>query len=172
MVSFSNPDGVHAPHGQYSHTATVPADTELVFVSGQVGVRPDGSTPGTMVEQPDQAFANVVALLRGTRAWTDRHRQAHDLRRRRPRYTGRARGQAEILRRAPAGFDGRVRRAADPPTLVHRGRSGGGPARAQSSRDLSVAPVGLRAGTRPGASVSTRPSAGGFVRIERATRER
>jgi hypothetical protein len=43
MISFSNPDGVHAPHGLYSHTATVPADTELVFVSGQVGVRPDGS---------------------------------------------------------------------------------------------------------------------------------
>ena len=64
MISFSNPDDVHAPHGLYSHTATVPADTELVFVSGQVGVRPDGSTPGTMGEQADQAFANVVALLR------------------------------------------------------------------------------------------------------------
>jgi enamine deaminase RidA (YjgF/YER057c/UK114 family) len=64
MISFSNPDGVHAPQGLYSHTATVPADTDLVFVSGQVGVRPDGSTPGTMGEQADQAFANVVALLR------------------------------------------------------------------------------------------------------------
>jgi len=51
MVSFSNPDGVHAPHGLYSHTATVPADTELVFVSGQVGVLPDGSTPGVFVAQ-------------------------------------------------------------------------------------------------------------------------
>jgi 2-iminobutanoate/2-iminopropanoate deaminase len=64
MISFSNPDGVHAPQGLYSHTATVPADTDLVFVSGQVGVCPDGSTPGTMGEQADQAFANVVALLR------------------------------------------------------------------------------------------------------------
>ena len=42
----------------------VPAETELVFVSGQVGVRPDGSTPGTVGEQADQAFANIVALLR------------------------------------------------------------------------------------------------------------
>jgi 2-iminobutanoate/2-iminopropanoate deaminase len=64
LISFSNSDGVHPPHGLYSHTATVPAETELVFVSGQVGVRPDGSTPGTMGEQADQAFANVVALLR------------------------------------------------------------------------------------------------------------
>jgi 2-iminobutanoate/2-iminopropanoate deaminase len=64
MISFSNPRDVHAPLGLYSHTAMVPADTELVFVSGQVGVRPDGSTPGTVGEQADQAFANIVALLR------------------------------------------------------------------------------------------------------------
>jgi 2-iminobutanoate/2-iminopropanoate deaminase len=64
MISFSNPAGVHAPLGLYSHTVTVPAETDLVFVSGQVGVRPDGSTPGTMGEQADQAFANIVALLR------------------------------------------------------------------------------------------------------------
>jgi len=64
MISFSNPAGVHAPRGLYSHTATVPAETELVFLSGQVGMRPDGSTPGTVGEQADQVFANIVALLR------------------------------------------------------------------------------------------------------------
>jgi enamine deaminase RidA (YjgF/YER057c/UK114 family) len=63
-VSFSNPPGVHAPLGLYSHTAAVPEGTELIYVSGQVGVRPDGSTPGSIAEQADQVFANIVALLK------------------------------------------------------------------------------------------------------------
>lgn len=63
MISFTNPPSVHAPAGAYSHTARVPAETELVFMSGQVGARPDGSTPSTLAEQADQAFANVGQLL-------------------------------------------------------------------------------------------------------------
>jgi 2-iminobutanoate/2-iminopropanoate deaminase len=62
---FSNPDGVHAPVGGYSHTAVVPAGTKMLYLSGQVGMRPDGSIPESMAEQADQVFANVVALLRG-----------------------------------------------------------------------------------------------------------
>jgi 2-iminobutanoate/2-iminopropanoate deaminase len=62
-LKFSNPAGVHAPLGLYSHTVTVPEGTELVFLSGQLGVRPDGSVPATMAEQADQVFANIVALL-------------------------------------------------------------------------------------------------------------
>ena len=60
---FSNPAGVHSPLGLYSHTVTVPEGSELVFLSGQLGVRPDGSVPATMAEQADQVFANIVALL-------------------------------------------------------------------------------------------------------------
>lgn len=63
-INFSNPPNVHAPLGLYSHTAVVPADTELIFISGQLGVRPDGSTPATIAEQADQVFANIIALLR------------------------------------------------------------------------------------------------------------
>jgi 2-iminobutanoate/2-iminopropanoate deaminase len=63
MTTFSNPDTVHAPLGLYSHTALVPEGTELVFISGQIGVRPDGTTPPTIAEQADQAFANLIALL-------------------------------------------------------------------------------------------------------------
>jgi 2-iminobutanoate/2-iminopropanoate deaminase len=62
-VNFSNPSSVHPPLGLYSHTAKVPSGTELLFISGQVGVRPDGSTPTTIAEQADQVFANIVALL-------------------------------------------------------------------------------------------------------------
>ena len=63
MTISSNPAEVHAPLGLYSHTVSVPEGTELIFLSGQVGVRPDGSTPTTMEEQADQVFANIVGLL-------------------------------------------------------------------------------------------------------------
>ncbi|MEO8383816.1 MAG: RidA family protein [Betaproteobacteria bacterium] len=63
-ISLSNPTGVHAPLGLYSHTVSVPQGTELVFFSGQLGVRPDGSTPTTIAEQADQVFANIITLLR------------------------------------------------------------------------------------------------------------
>lgn len=62
MTRFANPPGVHTPIG-YSHTAVVPAGTDLVFLSGQVGVRPDGSTPATLEEQSAQMFANIHTLL-------------------------------------------------------------------------------------------------------------
>src|SRR5262245_12062368 len=60
---FSNPRGVHAPVGPYSHTAVVPQGTELVFVSGQVGMRPDGSVPDVFAEQADITFENLRACL-------------------------------------------------------------------------------------------------------------
>jgi 2-iminobutanoate/2-iminopropanoate deaminase len=63
-LSFANPPSVHAPLGLYSHTVSVPAGTDLLFISGQLGVRPDGTTPATIAEQADQVFSNIVALLR------------------------------------------------------------------------------------------------------------
>jgi 2-iminobutanoate/2-iminopropanoate deaminase len=63
-LRFENPAGVHPPLGLYSHTVVVPEGTELVFLSGQLGVDPDGSTPATIGEQADRVFANIVSLLR------------------------------------------------------------------------------------------------------------
>lgn len=60
---FSNPGSVHPPLGLYSHTAVVAAGAELIFLSGQVGVRGDGTAGPTIAEQADQVFANIVALL-------------------------------------------------------------------------------------------------------------
>ena len=62
-ANFSNPPCVHKPLGLYSHTAVVPEGTELIYISGQVGVRPDGSTPDNIADQADQVFANIVSLL-------------------------------------------------------------------------------------------------------------
>jgi 2-iminobutanoate/2-iminopropanoate deaminase len=68
-LTFANPSCVHSPLGLYSHTVSVPQGTELLFISGQVGVRSDGTTPPSIEEQSDQVFSNLVALL-----------GAHDLR--------------------------------------------------------------------------------------------
>lgn len=62
-TTFSNPRDVHAPVGPYSHTAVVAAGSELVFVSGQVGMRADGSVPSEFAEQAAVTFENLLACL-------------------------------------------------------------------------------------------------------------
>ena len=60
-----NPDGLHdpVPFG-YSHTATIPAGTELVLVSGQYGSGTDGAVVSTdFTEQVQQAFDNLGVAL-------------------------------------------------------------------------------------------------------------
>jgi enamine deaminase RidA (YjgF/YER057c/UK114 family) len=63
MTTYLNPRDVHAPVGPYSHTAVVPAGTELVFVAGQVGMRRDGTVPASFAEQAELTFANLRACL-------------------------------------------------------------------------------------------------------------
>lgn len=62
-TTFLDPSDVHAPIGPYSHTAVVPAGTELVFVSGQVGMRHDGTVPTSFAEQAEAIFQNLRACL-------------------------------------------------------------------------------------------------------------
>jgi enamine deaminase RidA (YjgF/YER057c/UK114 family) len=60
-----NPDGLHdpVPFG-YSHTATVPAGTELVLVAGQYGSNTDGAVVSPdFAEQVQQAFHNLGVAL-------------------------------------------------------------------------------------------------------------
>ena len=62
-TTFVDPRDVHTPVGPYSHTAIVQAGSELVFVSGQVGVRPDGSVPPDFADQVELTFLNLRACL-------------------------------------------------------------------------------------------------------------
>jgi 2-iminobutanoate/2-iminopropanoate deaminase len=62
-TTFVDPRDVHTPVGPYSHTAVVQAGSELVFVSGQVGIRPDGSAPPSFAEQVEVTFLNLRACL-------------------------------------------------------------------------------------------------------------
>ncbi|WP_030763087.1 RidA family protein [Streptomyces sp. NRRL F-2664] len=60
-----NPETLHdpTPFG-YSHTAAVPAGTELVLVSGQYASGPDGAVVSAdFAEQVERTFDNIGAAL-------------------------------------------------------------------------------------------------------------
>jgi enamine deaminase RidA (YjgF/YER057c/UK114 family) len=63
MVTYLNPSTVHTPQGSYTHTASVPAGSQLIFISGQVAMRPDGSVPRSVAEQTEVVFSNLAACL-------------------------------------------------------------------------------------------------------------
>jgi 2-iminobutanoate/2-iminopropanoate deaminase len=52
------------PFSRYSQAVEVAAGSRLVYVSGQVGVGVDGRLPGTDRGQHEQAWANVLAILK------------------------------------------------------------------------------------------------------------
>ena len=62
-LTFSNSDGVHAPAPSYHHVALVSGPGRRLVMSGQIGVKPDGSTPSDGGAQIEQALANVMAHL-------------------------------------------------------------------------------------------------------------
>ena len=63
MAKRHNPKTVHPPAGKYSHGVEVPAGARLLYVAGQVGARPDGTTAPSEAAQCEQAWANVKAVL-------------------------------------------------------------------------------------------------------------
>ena len=62
-TKFLNPREIHAPVGPYSHTALVAPGDQILFLAGQVGMRPDGSIPDGFAEQAEVTFENVRACL-------------------------------------------------------------------------------------------------------------
>lgn len=63
MLIRSNPSGIAAPIGKYHHATTVPAGSDLVFISGQIGSDPDGRVLRDPVDQARAAFANIGVIL-------------------------------------------------------------------------------------------------------------
>ncbi len=62
-VEFKNPPNICPPLGLYSHIAKVPADSDLFYISGQLGVRKDGSCPDNIADQADLVFSNIIEIL-------------------------------------------------------------------------------------------------------------
>jgi enamine deaminase RidA (YjgF/YER057c/UK114 family) len=58
-----NPAAVHAPSSGYSMGLEFSQHRRLLFISGQVPEKPDGSVPEGFEAQCEQAWRNVIAVL-------------------------------------------------------------------------------------------------------------
>ena len=63
MKEFRNPQNVHQPLGSYSHQIELTGNERLLVLSGQVGIRQDGTFPEDPLEQLEIAFENVIRNL-------------------------------------------------------------------------------------------------------------
>ena len=63
MIRAFNPKTIAAPVATYIHGIEVPANARLLFISGQVGMRPDGTLAASIEEQSEAAWRNIVAVL-------------------------------------------------------------------------------------------------------------
>ena len=57
------PDTVAKPFGPYSHAVEVPEGSRLLYISGEVGVLPDGTVPETIEAQAEACWRNIIAIL-------------------------------------------------------------------------------------------------------------
>jgi enamine deaminase RidA (YjgF/YER057c/UK114 family) len=62
MFKRHNPPSV-APPGPYSHGVEAPSGARTLYMSGQVGQKPDGSMAEGITEQTKVAFTNLMAIL-------------------------------------------------------------------------------------------------------------
>jgi enamine deaminase RidA (YjgF/YER057c/UK114 family) len=62
MKEFRNPQTVHAPVGSYSHQVEI-SNERLLVISGQVGMRQDGTIPEDPYEQIELTFENIIRNL-------------------------------------------------------------------------------------------------------------
>lgn len=60
MKTSRNPETIAAPLGRYVHQIELDSPSKLLFIAGQVGMRPDGSVPDDAVDQLAVALENVL----------------------------------------------------------------------------------------------------------------
>lgn len=63
MKESRNPQNIHKPLGQYSHQIEITGNERMLVLSGQVGMRADGSVPEDALEQIDVTFENIFRNL-------------------------------------------------------------------------------------------------------------
>ena len=62
-MKMHNPANVAAPTGPFSHGVEVPANARWLYVSGQIGLAPDGKVPADLEGQANQCWRNIKAVL-------------------------------------------------------------------------------------------------------------
>ena len=63
QITRHNPASVHAPSSGYSMGLELVQHRRLLFVSGQVPEKPDGSVPEGFEAQCEQAWRNIIEVL-------------------------------------------------------------------------------------------------------------
>jgi enamine deaminase RidA (YjgF/YER057c/UK114 family) len=58
------PATIRAPFGHYNHAVEATGAQRMLFLSGQLGIRPDESVPESLSEQAELVFANIEAVLK------------------------------------------------------------------------------------------------------------
>jgi enamine deaminase RidA (YjgF/YER057c/UK114 family) len=61
-IRFMNPEAIAKPGG-YSHVVEITGPGRIVYIAGQLGLKPDGTIAGDFHAQAAQAFENLKAAL-------------------------------------------------------------------------------------------------------------
>ena len=65
MSERVTPEAIHAPLANYSHATCVPPGARWLYLSGQLGIAPDGTMPKSFEAEAEQCFDNIRAILAG-----------------------------------------------------------------------------------------------------------
>jgi enamine deaminase RidA (YjgF/YER057c/UK114 family) len=66
MLQKIVPNGIMKPfNNAYSHGVVIPPNARVLHLSGQIGARPDGTVPEDGVEQAENVWRNVMAVIKG-----------------------------------------------------------------------------------------------------------
>jgi 2-iminobutanoate/2-iminopropanoate deaminase len=63
MKEYRNPQNIFTPLGGYSHQVEITGAERVLVLSGQIGMRNDGSVPEDALEQIDVALDNIFCNL-------------------------------------------------------------------------------------------------------------
>jgi enamine deaminase RidA (YjgF/YER057c/UK114 family) len=63
MLTRITPPEIAPPAANYSHATLVPPGARWLYLSGQVGIAPDGTIPDDVAKQTEICFRNILALL-------------------------------------------------------------------------------------------------------------
>jgi 2-iminobutanoate/2-iminopropanoate deaminase len=63
MPKIHNPKTIAPPTGRYQHGLEVKSGARTLYLSGQVGILPDGTIPKDIAAQAEAVWANIHAIL-------------------------------------------------------------------------------------------------------------
>jgi enamine deaminase RidA (YjgF/YER057c/UK114 family) len=64
MLRRITPSTISPPLANYSHATEVPPNARWLYLSGQLGIAPDGSVPASFEAQAEACFVNLLAILK------------------------------------------------------------------------------------------------------------